>query len=194
MPEQDGIIGKIGKKEKLENPVRVAELDPVGTLEKIGFHAGETLCDIGAGSGIFSLAAAGMEAEKVWAVDTDEDILTDLKARTAKVPCLVTVPAEGCSYPLEDQSADWVLLVTVLHEIAEKQTLLSEIRRILKTDGTVCLIEFRKMKTPLGRPSENRISEEEAAALFAEAGFRREENYIMGKNFYCQTYRQVRAS
>mgnify|MGYP000721131418 CR=1 FL=1 len=64
MSDHDGIIGKAGKREKLEDPVRVSELDPAGTLERIGFRAGQTLCDIGAGSGLFSLADLDREELK----------------------------------------------------------------------------------------------------------------------------------
>ncbi|MGL5174314.1 MAG: class I SAM-dependent methyltransferase, partial [Olsenella sp.] len=100
MSDHDGIIGKAGKREKLEDPARVAELDPAGTLERIGFRAGQTLCDIGAGSGLFSLAAAGMGAKTVWATDTDADILADLKARASSLPNLQTLPIDGDAYPV----------------------------------------------------------------------------------------------
>lgn len=188
MSDRNGIICRTGKREKLENPVRLSELDPDGTLQKIGFRPGETLCDIGAGSGLFSLAAARLGASKIWAADTDEDILADLKKRAAGYPALETVPVKGCSYPMKAGSADWLLLVTVLHEIEEKRALFSEMRRILKHGGTVCLIEFRKKDTPMGPPAAYRIGAEEAEKLFRSEGFDRRQTFLMGENFYCQTY------
>lgn len=188
MHEENGILGKVGKREKLEHPARVAELKPEETLRRIGFHEDQTLCDIGAGSGLFSLAAARLGARTVWAVDTDEAILADLQSRAAAVPCLQTVWADGGAYPLAPRCADWILLVTVLHEIEEKSALFSEIRRLLKAGGRVCLIEFQKASTPMGPPPAHRLGAEEADALFAGEGFSKERDLLLGENFYCQTY------
>ena len=44
--------------EKLENEQRILELNAGETLMKIGFTEGLNLCDIGAGTGIFSFEAA----------------------------------------------------------------------------------------------------------------------------------------
>ena len=189
MSDHDGIIGKAGKREKLEDPVRVSELDPAGTLERIGFRAGQTLCDIGAGSGLFSLAAAGMGAKTVWATDTDADILADLKARASSLPNLQALPIVGDAYPVPDESADWILLVTTLHEVAEKEVLLYEMRRMLAPDGTVCLIEFIKARTPMGPPSEHRLGAQDVEKLFSREGFDKVSEFQLGENFYCQTYR-----
>ena len=188
MHEDNGILGKARKREKLENPARVAELKPEETLRQIGVRPGQTLCDIGAGSGLFSLAAARLGVRTVWALDTDDAILEDLRRRAAAVPNLQTVWADGGSYPLAPRCADWVLLVTVLHEIEEKSALFSEIRRLLKTGGRVCLIEFQKARTPMGPPLAHRLGAKEAAALFAGEGFSKELNLLLGENFYCQTY------
>jgi len=88
MHEDNGILGKARKREKLENPARVAELKPEETLRQIGVRPGQTLCDIGAGSGLFSLAAARLGVRTVWALDTDDAILEDLRSRAAAVPNL----------------------------------------------------------------------------------------------------------
>lgn len=188
MSEDHGIIAKAGKREKLENPARIKELDPMGTLKKIGFQAGETLCDIGAGSGLFSLAAASMSARYVWALDTDEDILADLQQRSAGMTNLQTITVNGFHYPLLDHSADWVLLVTVLHEIAEKKELFAEIRRIIAADGNICLIEFRGERTPMGPSPEYRIGAETAEKIFNDEGFVKTAEFLLGDNLYAQTY------
>ena len=46
------------KAKKFENPARLDELRPESTLRRAGFSEGMSLCDIGAGTGIFSVAAA----------------------------------------------------------------------------------------------------------------------------------------
>lgn len=188
MQPENGILGKAGKRQKLEQPARVAALNPSATLRKIGFQRGQTLCDIGAGSGLFSIAAAQMGAQHVWAADTDADILDDLKIRAGALTNLQTVPVSGCSYPLPPASADWILLVTTLHEIAEKAALFSELRRLLTPAGSVCLIEFPKAHTAMGPPVEHRLGAQKAEALFTQAGFEKVLDFPLGDTFYCQTY------
>lgn len=188
MSENHGIIAKAGKREKLENPRRVAELDPQGTLIKIGFQAGQIFCDLGAGSGLFSLAAAKMGAAKVYAVDTDAEILTDLQQRSEGIESLQTVPVNGLPYPMDDACTDWIMAATLFHEISDKQALLAEIQRILKPEGTVCLIDFIKARTPMGPSPEYRFGSQEAEELFRGYGFVKASEFNLGDDFYCQTY------
>lgn len=191
MSEIDGIIGKEGKRRKLENPARVAELDPGATLARIGFKEGMTLCDIGAGSGIFSLAAASLSSGDIWAVDTDGEILAELeqRAKIAGMDNIHAISADGCDYNVRTGSADVVLLVTVLHEVDDKKALLREMRRIMKNEGRSCIIEFVKDDTKMGPPKKHRISAAETEALFRGEGFKKKDEFLLGANFYCQTYK-----
>lgn len=88
------VMGPTGKWEKLENPARVAELSPADTLTRAGISDGDAVCDIGAGSGLFATAAAGLTHAAVYAVDTDADILARLaeKARAEGLSNLHTLP------------------------------------------------------------------------------------------------------
>ena len=79
--------------------------------------------------------------------------------------------------------------MTTLHEVAEKEVLLYEMRRMLAPDGTVCLIEFIKARTPMGPPSEHRLGARDVEKLFSREGFDKVSEFQLGENFYCQTYR-----
>jgi len=192
MSEQDGVIGRAGKWEKLESPARAAELDPLGTLRRVGLCRGETVCDIGAGSGLFTLAAARLTDSDVWAAETDLEILKRLSVRAKEEGLLHVrpVPTDGISYPLPDGCADWALLVTVLHEVSGKSSLLKELHRLVRPGGHVCLIEFQKKRTPMGPPPEHRFGADEAEALFAGNGFLMESEFLLGADFYCQVWRR----
>lgn len=188
MEEMREKIASEKKRDKLENPARVAELSPAETLRRAGVKKGETLADIGAGSGLFSLAAAGLGAH-VFAADLDGELLADLQARARKSSLDVqTLTVSGCDYPLPAACADWAVLVTVLHEIDDRDGLFRELRRILKPGGRVCLVEFHKRRTPMGPPPEHRIAPEEAGALFSQAGFQPADGFALGDNFYCRIY------
>ena len=57
---------------KFENPERIAELNPRQTLQAVGFKRGMTLCDIGAGTGLFTFFCRRNERQ------------TDLRARNIR--------------------------------------------------------------------------------------------------------------
>lgn len=57
---------------KLENPVRLAELDPAATLIRAGFRENMVLCDIGAGTGIFTFPATQISSEKIYTLEISD--------------------------------------------------------------------------------------------------------------------------
>lgn len=189
---ETGTTGGANKWEKLENPARVAELDPKSTLMRIGVGKDANICDIGAGSGVFSRAAAGMTRGKVYAVDTDADILKLLahKAAAEGLGNLITMPVSGFRYGIADGDVELVLMVTALHEIPERNGLFREINRILKDGGRICVIEFRKKDTKMGPPAAVRLSEDETGALLSVHGFSEERRFPLGESMYCMIFRK----
>lgn len=187
---EKGILGPHHKKEKLEQPERVRDLDPVTTLKALGIRDKEVICDIGAGSGLFSLAAARMADVSVIAIETDAAILTVLAERAASegLNNVRTLFVEGFHYDIAAHSVDRILLVAVLHEIAEKAELFREMKRILKPAGTISIIEFRKEKTPMGPPVECRIGADDMDELCRQYGLNKCQSFVRGQNFYCQVY------
>lgn len=195
--ERAGVMPATGKWDKLERPERVASLDPDGVLARVGIAADAVVCDIGAGSGLFSFAAARLTREAVFAVDTDWDVLERLNGKAAKLGVETVIPgpvvAGEYDYPLDPGSVDVVLMVTVLHEIpaAERSALLTESHRILVPGGRVVVVDFKKQATPSGPPVEARLDARDVDALFEAAGFTHvaEQDFLQGENFYVRVYR-----
>jgi Methylase involved in ubiquinone/menaquinone biosynthesis len=173
--------------EKLENPARLAELNPEETLKRIGLKNGETVCDIGAGSGIFTIAAARLTDSPVYALDINEELLKVIrdKAGQKKLGNVLASRVNGYQYDIAGGSVDLAMLVTVLHEIEEKDDLLNEIKRILKKTGKLAVIEFHKAKTPLGPPEGPRIAREEVLSLCSGHGLLAKDAFDLGDNMYC---------
>ncbi|MFV0527431.1 MAG: class I SAM-dependent methyltransferase [Lachnospiraceae bacterium] len=175
---------------KLEHPNRVQELNPAGVLEKIGLTSGKVLCDLGAGTGLFSLAAAAVTGTEVYALETDMEMLEYLKAKKSEEQMrnLHLIPVITQEIPLASNSCDLILLVTVLHEIEDQPAMLAEIQRIAASQARVLIIEFYKRETPLGPPPAHRMSEERVAELTAQAGWKLEQNLTLGENLYGKLY------
>jgi len=178
---------------KFENPVRLEELNPTYTLKRIGLEDGMVLCDIGAGSGVFTLPAAQLTKSTVYALEINDGALSAIIDRAEKLGLenIKAVKVSGDGFDVEDSTADIVLLVTVLHEIESRPAFVNETARLLKTGGKAAVIEFYKRETPMGPPAGHRIDEAEVLDLFAEAGLMAEDRFPLGENFYCQVFVKI---
>lgn len=179
-----------GKQLRLEDPVRVKELNPVETLKRVGLQEDDVLCDIGAGSGIFSLAAAGITKNKIYALDIDEEMLAIIRGKMeiAGVNNIEPVKVADAHWGIPDQTVDMALMVTVLHEIDPKTDYLKEVKRILKRNGKFVAIEFHKRETPMGPPVKNRLGKDEITGMLANLGFHVRDEFDMGANLYCLVF------
>ena len=169
---------------KLENPARLAELQPSATLKRLGLCDGMTFADIGAGTGIFTTVAAGITRAQVWAIDPSacmREILESKKSALAlgNVEILADISA------LAEQTVDLALLCTVLHEIDDQEAFLTQIAGRLKPAGRLAVIEFHKHQTPYGPPPAIRISPEDVLRLAAPAGLRETARFELGESYDC---------
>lgn len=174
------------KIKKLENPQRLEELSPKETLIKAGFAKGMTLCDIGAGTGIFTFPAAQISGEAVHALEVSDSMINLLHERVeaANLENIQVHKVSDRTFPLKTASCDMVLLVTVLHEIDDKSSMLREIKRVLKPKGKLIIIEFHKGITPMGPPADYRLDQEDVVKICLSEGLDLVEGYSMGDNLY----------
>ncbi len=88
--------------------------------------------------------------------------------------------------PIHEQSIDVCLMSTVLHIFSLskiEKTLFPEIRRILKPDGRVVVIECKKEDRPSGPPKHMRLSPQELEASTAKYGFKKTGLKDLGYNY-----------
>jgi ubiquinone/menaquinone biosynthesis C-methylase UbiE len=175
---------------KFENPARLQELRPEETLKRIGLQENDVLCDIGAGSGVFTIPAAKMTRNTVLALEIEEELLVLIaeKAQSEGLRNVELLKVSDNHLPVIDNSVDIVLLVTVLHEIAAPAVFLEEVKRLLRNGGKLALIEFHKRQTPLGPSLAQRLGREEAKKLLGQTGFMVREEFDLGDNFYCLVF------
>jgi len=164
----------------LERPTRDEEERPEIVLEAMKLKNGDVVADIGVGSGYYARKIAPLVAPdgKVLGVDIQPemlDILTGLaiKEEIANIePILGTIDDPN----LPDGALDWILLVDTYHEFAEPQAMLKKIKKALKPDGKVCLVEYRLLGTTAAHiKKEHRMSVEQVLTEWEPAGFVLEE-------------------
>lgn len=177
---------------KFENPIRLNELSPKETLIRAGFKENMILCDIGAGTGIFSMPATLISSEITYALEISDDMISILENKKAEnnLTNLKIIKVTSDVLPLDQDVCDFAIMVTVFHEIDDKEKMLSEIHRILNENGRLMIVEFHKEETPMGPPLDNRISREDVKATCVKNGFHVDNSFSLGENFYCVVFKR----
>lgn len=176
----------MNKTNKFENPIRLAELDVKNSLIKAGFKENMILCDIGAGTGIFTFPATEISSNDIYALEISDSMLELLANRRVERNSknLILKKVNSTIFPLDDNSCDMAIMVTVFHEVEAKELMIQEIKRILKQSGKLMIIEFHKRETPMGPPFDHRISEEYVEEISNSHGLKTINKFSLGDNFY----------
>lgn len=157
---------------KLMSEDRAREIRPDALLRKAGLKRGGVFADVGCGPGFFTIPGAAIvgASGKVYALDTQTEMLDALKER--RPPWFVKpLRSDESSLPVDDCEVDFALLAYMLHETANKRSFLREVLRILKTNGILLIIDWKKIKEDKGPPIEDRLTELDAAIHVRAAGF-----------------------
>src|SRR5271165_1532886 len=115
-------------------------------------RTGDTVVDIGSGTGLLTLAFAKRSA-RVWAIDSSPAMNEYLRAKaaSAELDNIKTVLASAVSLPLVDEIADLVVSNYCLHELrcADKLRALTEARRVLKPGGRLVIGDMMFSLNPM---------------------------------------------
>ena len=115
-------------------------------FERINLGAGERLLDLGCGEGRHAIAAYMIQELDAVGVDLSIGDLKTTRDRFAQFAkpenphkSLVISVANAARLPFTDESFDKVICSEVLEHIHEYQSVISEIRRVLKTGGRAAI-------------------------------------------------------
>jgi ubiquinone/menaquinone biosynthesis C-methylase UbiE len=111
---------------------------------------GQTVLDFGCGTGDFTIPAARIvkESGKVYALDYFQKQLGIVRKRTEKAGLKnVETIHSDCETNLPDESVDVIWMCDVLHEIAQRRSVLEELHRVLKTGGSLAIYDGMGDKT-----------------------------------------------
>ncbi|WP_223200047.1 class I SAM-dependent methyltransferase [Paenibacillus sp. 37] len=167
--------------EKRFNPEKLARLDslerkkalpPETILALLDIKKSDTILDLGAGTGYFTLPASTL-CHQVYALDVSPLMLQHLQEKIAEQETTNVELLEGKieQIPVESQAADHIIASFVIHEVEPLQDGLKEIQRVLKAGGKVLCIEWEKKQMEQGPPLEHRLHSSELSQSFEEHGF-----------------------
>ena len=158
----------------LEDPKRDAYQKPHEVVTALGLKPGETLADIGSGSGYFALRFAAHVGEqgRVFAVDVDPEMVRHLnrRIRDAGVRNVQTVLADPDDPLLPDASLDRFVVVNTWHHIGQREDYARKLHDALKPGGAVLIVDFT-LDSDIGPPKSHRLTEHEVMRELSAAGF-----------------------
>ncbi len=114
--------------ESLRKPFRDKNLS-------LGWLEGKECLDAGCGSGLYGVALAFLSKSRTVGVDINKETLDQAQDRFKEVEYLEFVMANIEHLPFCAGSFDFVICLRVLHYIAHRYEVISELKRVLRVGG-----------------------------------------------------------
>lgn len=157
----------------LERRERSAEERPDLLLAALPLRAGMVVADVGAGSGYYvrKMAPRVLPGGRIIAVDVQPEMIALLQKQIAETRAthIDTVLATETDCRLAPDSIDLALFVDVYHELQYPIETMQCVKRALKPEGQIALVEFRAEDARVPIRPQHKMSEaqikKEAALL-----------------------------
>jgi SAM-dependent methyltransferase len=163
----------------LERPEREKEENTWKLIKNMNIRPTDVIADIGAGSGyhVFKMAPLANKGA-VYAVDIQPEMLQAILGNNQyKInKNIELVQGNEKSVNLPKNTFDKVLLVDVYHEFNFPLEMILSIKKSLKTNGKIYLIEYRSEDPLIPIKKIHKMSEKQAIIEMKAAGFKLQEN------------------
>jgi ubiquinone/menaquinone biosynthesis C-methylase UbiE len=165
-------------------------------LDLSGVRSGESVLDVGCGTGTLAILAKGIVGRSgvVCGVDASAEMLARARAKAARAGVEVRFEnAAAQALPFADSSFDVALGTMMLHHLgrAARRELAAELRRVVKPGGRALLVDFGKSEAKSRgfvryfRHRHGHVDLPEIIALLEGAGFHPIASGAVGiKNLY----------
>ena len=163
----------------LERAEREKEENIEKLIQNLNISPTDTIADIGAGSGyhVFRMAPLANKG-LIYAVDIQEEMLNAIrqqKEKTGQDNIKIVMGSEK-NVNLPENSVDKILMVDVYHEFSYPVEMLESMRKALREDGEIYLIEYRGEDPSIPIKKLHKLTEEQAVKEFKANGFKLKEN------------------
>ena len=164
----------------LERDERDEFQKPDEVMDALAFAPGETVADIGAGTGYFTVRiarAVGSEGQ-VLAHDISPQMLEFLEKRleAEQLDNVKLKKVERDDAMLPERGVNTIIMVDTIHYIKERTAYVRRLREGLKPGGRFIIIDYRVKpfdERPWGPPPEQQIPKEQLNVEIEAAGFER---------------------
>ena len=163
----------------LERPEREEEENTAKLINNMNIQPGDTIADIGAGSGyhVFKMAPIAKKGA-IYAVDIQDEMLTAILMHPnySNSTNIETILGGEKTINLPENTVDKVLMVDVYHEFNYPYEMLMSIKKALRKDGEIYLIEYRGEDDNVPMKKVHKMTENQAVKEMKTAGFKLKEN------------------
>ena len=172
-----------------------SSLPPQAILDAIGAREGATICEIGAGDGELSIAAARRVGPQghVYSSELGDEHLEELRAKVAAstLPQITVVAGDAVKTNFPVAVCDGLFMRNVYHHFDDPSAMDASIAAALKAGGKVAVVDFRPNGKEASRPTDrdqdgsHGVSAEAVTRELEQAGFtsvsaaRAEERWFM---------------
>ncbi|MDA8123725.1 MAG: class I SAM-dependent methyltransferase [Deltaproteobacteria bacterium] len=167
------------KLQVLNDPARLLDIPPEAIWQRLSLDHPEVLVDIGAGTGLFSASFARYVPDgKLYALDIAEVMVDWMKENVCPhYPQIIAMPMKDSVVPLADGVADLVIMINLHHELDKPEAMVAESFRLLKKQGRIAIVDWKKEAVSEGPPAHLRCTPEEVEQQLRQGGFRNVEIY-----------------
>ncbi|ARV10609.1 SAM-dependent methyltransferase [Winogradskyella sp. PC-19] len=159
----------------LERPEREAEENTTKLINNLDIKPSDVIADIGAGSGyhVFKMAPLAKNGS-VYAVDIQKEMLMaiELENKTKKLSNIKLIEGAEQTSNLPENTIDKILMVDVYHEFNFPVEMLDSMKKALKKDGKIYLIEYRGEDDNVPMKRLHKMTEKQAVKEFEASGFK----------------------
>ncbi|QLG44890.1 class I SAM-dependent methyltransferase [Costertonia aggregata] len=163
----------------LNRPEREKEENVSKLLKNMNIKVGDTIADIGAGSGyhVFKMAPLAKNG-LIYAVDIQKEMLAEIrrKKKNTTDKNIRVVKGTDTSVNLPENSVDKVLMVDVYHEFNHPVEMVNSIKKALRPKGKLYLIEYRGEDSGVPIKKLHKMTEAQAVKEMKAAGMVLEKN------------------
>jgi len=174
----------------LESERRVGGMQVDKVIEALKVKADDRVCDLGAGSGLFTRPMARKANGKgvVYAVDIDPELLkhVELTAQEQKLTNIKPILASETD-PKLPEPVDLITIIDTLHHIGNQAEYLKGLKKHLKPGGRIAIIDFSR-DWPAGH-EKMAYTVGDLDGWMTAAGFKRVEQHDFLDNNFFVVYR-----
>ena len=166
-----------------ENEERIKYLKPDSVVDMMKIKKGDTLADIGAGTGLFTrrFAVAAGPSGMAYGFDIEQSMIDYMTkdARSRKLENYMPVLIDPDKPDFTAYRFDRVFLSNTYHHIKNRISYFSRVKNHMKPGGRLIIVDFIKKKAPFGPPVSMKIDKKDVIAEMKKAGFilLKEEDY-----------------
>lgn len=145
-------------------------------MHRLGLHTGDVVADIGAGSGYFTIPLARRVGDEglVYAEDIQKGMVdyVSMKVEKLEMKNVVIVLGKIDDPILPDNSLNLAFVANTYHEVEKPLLLLENIKKDLRSDGRLVIIDWDPEKeSPFGPPKKVRVHVDTLIKEAEEVGF-----------------------